>query len=600
MKRISCYSFFSTVLALVACGFSTDAYAYTREQFAAVSADEYAVCADVNAKYDDGSDKWSADIDILVSNISGEELKDIPLQVIPEVSVLKDGADDKDQAVFHDQMPIEYFTFVEEPDSCSYQGLDYYGTGIAEAVFEGNACNITRLDEGTDAIIHCHIDSPESYGYLKYRIFVGDEELGGDEDGQNVLSDYHEAPSPGSSIDQVLGRVWVDSSADFESQDSEEKAVGVLVKLVSKDDGSYLGFAVTDQTGSFALLCDAASRPMRHEKHVFDVIGEQGILDAYLEVVNLDSSTYTFPVKRYEHVETYDRFMNPTENHLLSISQVTQGDRSCIVDLVPYSRKAAVPALVYTYIDVPLRKNPYDLVKGLYQAVLSREAKEAEVRSWTDRLLSDGISAEKLVKSFFGSQEFQAKNLSDDVFLDIVYQAVLGRDSDEAGKNSWQSWLDKGLTRDMVIVQFVKSLEFGNYCRDNGVNYIEEGSRAYRERNAGVTAFVNRLYKLLLGRAGEPQGLEYWCRLLIEKERTGSQVAKGFVESKELGQRGLSDSEYVALLYRSILGREPDSKGMEDWTACLKDGTGRDTIFKGFANSVEFSELCSRYGIMAK
>ena len=151
-----------------------------------------------------------------------------------------------------------------------------------------------------------------------------------------------------------------------------------------------------------------------------------------------------------------------------------------------------------------------------------------------------------------------------------------------------------------MIVQFVKSLEFGNYCRDNGVNYIEEGSRAYRERNAGVTAFVNRLYKLLLGRAGEPQGLEYWCRLLIEKERTGSQVAKGFVESKELGQRGLSDSEYVTLLYRSILGREPDSKGMEDWTACLKDGTGRDTIFKGFANSVEFSELCSRYGIMAK
>ena len=74
MKRISCYSFFSTVLALVACGFSTYAYAYTREQFAAVSADEYAVCADVNAKYDDGSDKWSADIDILVSNISGEEL----------------------------------------------------------------------------------------------------------------------------------------------------------------------------------------------------------------------------------------------------------------------------------------------------------------------------------------------------------------------------------------------------------------------------------------------------------------------------------------------------------------------------------------------
>ena len=256
--------------------------------------------------------------------------------------------------------------------------------------------------------------------------------------------------------------------------------------------------------------------------------------------------------------------------------------------------------LVYTYIDVPLRKNPDALVRRLYREVLSREAKETEVRSWTDRLLSDGISAEKLVKSFFGSQEFQAKHLSNDEFLDVVYQAVLGRTPDEAGKNSWLSWLEKGLTRDIVIIQFVKSLEFCNYCKDNGIVLIEEGSRTYREKNAGVTAFVNRLYQVLLGRAGEPQGLEYWCRLLIEKEQTGSQVASGFVESKELRQRDLPDTEYVTLLYKSILGREPDSKGMEDWVAQLKNGVSRNTIFKGFANSVEFSELCNKYGIIAK
>jgi hypothetical protein len=53
-----------------------------------------------------------------------------------------------------------------------------------------------------------------------------------------------------------------------------------------------------------------------------------------------------------------------------------------------------------------------------------------------------------------------------------------------------------------VIIQFVKSLEFCNYCKDNGIVLIEEGSRTYREKNAGVTAFVNRLYQVLLGRAG--------------------------------------------------------------------------------------------------
>ena len=599
MRRIRSFAILVVVLALTTCGFAAEVYAFTKDRFTSASADDYAVCAGVSAQYDDDTDRWSADIDILVSNTSEEELTDIPVRAVAQISALKEDIDDKEGLLRQEQIPIDYCSFVEDPGSCTYQGFDCYGLGAAEVTFDGDACRITRLDKGTDAIIHCHIYSSESYGYLKYGISVGGAEPGSDKDGQKILSDYDEVPNPGGFTDQILGRVWIDSNADSIRQDSEEKVSGVLVKLISKADNCCLGFAVTDNAGSFAISCDAASHEMDHDKHVYDVIGEQDIVNAYLEAVNIDSGAYTFPVKRYDHIETHDEFMNLTENHLLSISEVTQNNRSCIIDCVPFSKEAANPMLVYTYIDVPLRKNPDALVRRLYREVLSREAEETEARIWVDRLLSDGISAEKLVKSFFGSQEFQAKNLSDDVFLDIVYQAVLGRKPDETGKNSWRSWLEKGLTRDIVIIQFVKSLEFGNYCKDNGINRIEEGSRAYREKNAGVTAFVNRLYQVLLGRAGEPQGLEYWCRLLIEKEQTGSQVASGFVESKELRQRDLPDTEYVTLLYKSILGREPDSKGMEDWVAQLERGVGRNAIFKGFANSVEFMELCKEYGINA-
>ena len=600
MKRIRGFAILSVVLALTTCGFAADVYAFTKDRFISTSADDYAVCAGVDAQYDGDKDKWSADVNILVSNTGEVELTDIPLRVVTWVSILKEGMDDKEGILNQGQIPVDYFSFIEDPGTCTFQGFDYYGMGTAEVSFEGSGCSIARLDKCTDAIIHCHIESSESYGYLKYGIFVGDAELGSDKDDQKVLSNYDEVPNPGDFTEQILGRVWVDSNADFMRQDSEEKVSGVLVKLLSKADNSYLGFAVTDNVGSFAILCDAASHEMHHEKHDCDVIGEQGIVDAYLEVVNIDSGAFTFPIKKHDHIETHDDFMNPTENHLLSISEVTQGNRSCIIDCVPFSQKAADPRLVYTYIDVPLRKNPDALVRRLYREVLSREAEETEARIWVDRLLSDGISAEKLVKSFFGSQEFQAKHLSNDEFLDVVYQAVLGRTPDEAGKNSWLSWLEKGLTRDIVIIQFVKSLEFGNYCKDNGIILIEEGSRTYREKNAGVTAFVNRLYQVLLGRAGEPQGLDYWCRLLIEKVQTGSQVASGFVESKELRQRDLADTEYVTLLYKSILGREPDNKGMEDWVTQLKSGVSRNVIFKGFANSVEFMELCNEYGIIAK
>lgn len=83
------------------------------------------------------------------------------------------------------------------------------------------------------------------------------------------------------------------------------------------------------------------------------------------------------------------------------------------------------------------------------------------------------------------------------------------------------------------------------------------------EANYGNTAksFVYRLYKLVLGREPDTKGLNEWTNYLTSGQKTGVEVADGFIYSKELTARKLSDSAYVEMLYKTFLNRSSDSSG---------------------------------------
>ncbi len=73
--------------------------------------------------------------------------------------------------------------------------------------------------------------------------------------------------------------------------------------------------------------------------------------------------------------------------------------------------------------------------------------------------------------------------------------------------------------------------------------------------NAGqVEKFATRLYNKCLGRQPDPSGLDHWKEVLLKKERTGAQVAYGFVFSQEYKMKNTSDDEYVEMLYNVFFG----------------------------------------------
>lgn len=122
-----------------------------------------------------------------------------------------------------------------------------------------------------------------------------------------------------------------------------------------------------------------------------------------------------------------------------------------------------------------------------------------------------------------------------------------------------------------------------------------------KSEDYGNTAkgFVYRLYKLVLGRNPDQVGLNDWTNQLTSGKSTGAEVANGFIYSKELADRKLSNADYVDMLYATFLNRKADSAGRSYWVNYLEKGMSRAYVYRGFANSVEFNAICNEYGIKA-
>ncbi len=112
-----------------------------------------------------------------------------------------------------------------------------------------------------------------------------------------------------------------------------------------------------------------------------------------------------------------------------------------------------------------------------------------------------------------------------------------------------------------------------------------------------IEKFVTRLYNKCLDREPDEEGMNTWVNILINKKGTGASVAKGFIYSKEYISKNVSDEEYVDMLYKVFLDRKADMEGKKTWLDLLNQGMSRDYVFRGFAESVEYTNICKSYGI---
>ena len=235
-------------------------------------------------------------------------------------------------------------------------------------------------------------------------------------------------------------------------------------------------------------------------------------------------------------------------------------------------------------------------VMRCYRNILGRSADTEGLNTWTGKLVNGSGGAE-IVKDLIFSQEFENKNYSDGEVVDILYQAMLGRGADEAGKTDWVNRLQQGVSYRYLINGFACSEEFGNICSSYGIQPGTVTITEARDKNIGVTGFVSRCYEKALDRTGETTGINDWCDKILRKVNTPQEVAYGFVFSQEVKNMNLSNEEYVEMLYGLCLNRASDKAGKTDWVNQLDAGVPREAVYWGFANSTEFSNIIKGYGL---
>ncbi len=113
-----------------------------------------------------------------------------------------------------------------------------------------------------------------------------------------------------------------------------------------------------------------------------------------------------------------------------------------------------------------------------------------------------------------------------------------------------------------------------------------------------LTAFIERLYQNIMGRAADQGGLDTWKNKLKNEGWTATQVAKFFYDSDEFKNLNVSDEEFLRKTYKTFFDREPDQGGFNYWLDQMKNsGKKRESIFYGFALSDEFKKVCEKYGV---
>jgi DNA-directed RNA polymerase subunit RPC12/RpoP len=240
-------------------------------------------------------------------------------------------------------------------------------------------------------------------------------------------------------------------------------------------------------------------------------------------------------------------------------------------------------------------------VEKLFNGLLGEDDLTADRIYALSEGLEDGKStAADVIATFFGSDAFNSKGLNNIDKVALLYNVLLNRAPD-GNVYKWADMLDAGVSNNLVINGFTGSEEFKEFADAAG---IEAGQLATEERdvNPRVTAFVNRCYKVALERKGEPGGLNYWTAALLNGAQSPKQVAAGFVFSDEYkAAEKIADETkvegVVKDLYNLYLGRDGSETEVDWYVDLLSNGMKLEELNNMFADSVEFTNIVSSYGL---
>ncbi|WP_413678127.1 DUF4214 domain-containing protein [Prochlorococcus sp. MIT 0916] len=132
---------------------------------------------------------------------------------------------------------------------------------------------------------------------------------------------------------------------------------------------------------------------------------------------------------------------------------------------------------------------------------------------------------------------------------------------------------------------------------DKEVNLIDDIKETFDQVTGLATdsGRMFRLYNAAFARFPDADGLRYWIGKYSSGENDSRAVSQSFLASNEFAERygeNITDEQYVTTLYQNVLGRAPDTSGLNYWLGQLSSGAEtRYEALLGFAESAENKAL---------
>ena len=234
----------------------------------------------------------------------------------------------------------------------------------------------------------------------------------------------------------------------------------------------------------------------------------------------------------------------------------------------------------------------------MYEKFLNRTPDAGGLENWYNQLVSNTLEGANIIDGFVTSEEFRSKDLTAEEYLNIMYNGIFDRNPDAVGFKNWSEVYTSGVSDRYIPAQFVGSVEFKELCKKFGISQGQIKLTESRDQNLAVTQFVNHFYQHCLNRSGDESGLNDWTGSLLNKVLTGSDIANGFILSKEYQNKNLTDEQFIETLYNTLLSRTSDPGGMADWLNRADSGVSDNYMIAQFVYSKEFEGLCKKYGIL--
>lgn len=256
------------------------------------------------------------------------------------------------------------------------------------------------------------------------------------------------------------------------------------------------------------------------------------------------------------------------------------------------SIRSAISMSVNSYVD-PVE----EFITDLYLNILDRTPDLVGLENWKQSLLTGEYTASKVVTGFVKSEEFKNKGTSNEEYVSTLYSAILGREASESEVDTWENVINNGNTRMKVLEGLLRSAEFKNMCNEFGIDVGTYKSTEYLDVNKAVSYFVARFYNFGLGRVYDTESLMTWVKALVENTTTGTDVARGILNSTEMNNRNLSNEDFVKACYLTMLNREPSESELSSWVSTLEKGRKRADVIEDFVWSSEFENYCKSCGV---